>query len=239
MRLAASRNVAVKCEGCRRDQRTLCYHAAHHTQASQLPTRIVRYIRPRAIQIRPAEETPRPIPFPRLMVLAELIVVDRFIRLVQRVRAIRASIVRQARCYRDAGASKQQRLSILSHSPRGSSELRRDARLLRRTGGQAGRKELDERGNGAARRCRAERDYLRQGQGIGVRDAQNRHCSSSSPFASMVCVFWSDKKHRGGPSSAHTQASGGYVIEAELARTVAGMQCMHACLRSDLTLRSG
>lgn len=66
----------------------------------------MRIIRLRFVERRPAHEASRPIPLPRLMVLAKLIEVDRLIRLIQRIGPIRASIVRQPRCYRDARTSK-------------------------------------------------------------------------------------------------------------------------------------
>lgn len=115
------------------------------------------------IQIRPTQKAPRPIPLPRFMILTELIEVDWPIRLVQRIRPIRATIVRQPRCYRYAGPGKQQRLPILTDTLRRSREFRRDPRRRscrrRETRGQ----EIDQRGNGSGRRLGAYRDDIEQG----------------------------------------------------------------------------
>lgn len=78
---------------------------------AQLSTSRMRFIRPRSIQIRPAQKTPGPVPFARLVVAAELVVVDGPVCLVQRIRSIRASVVCQPRRNRDACAGEQQRLA--------------------------------------------------------------------------------------------------------------------------------
>ena len=73
----------------------------------------MRPVGPGFIQIRPPQETPRPVPLPRLMVLTELIIIDRFIRLVQRIRPVWASIIRQSRRDANSCPGQQQRLAIL------------------------------------------------------------------------------------------------------------------------------
>jgi hypothetical protein len=76
--------------------RTLRDHAPNYTQPSQLSTRLVCFIGPRPLQIRPAQETPRPVPLARLVAVAEFVEVYGLIRLIQRIRAIRAAIIGQA-----------------------------------------------------------------------------------------------------------------------------------------------
>jgi hypothetical protein len=102
----------------------------------------MRMIRLRSVEIRPAQKTARPISFPRLMVLAKLIVVDRFIRFIQRIRALDTSVIRESRCYRNARSSEQQRLSILPHALCRRREFGRKVRLRDRRLRQRGCQEL-------------------------------------------------------------------------------------------------
>lgn len=71
----------------------LSNNMSHDPHVPQFPTSSMCPIRPRSLQIRPAQKTPGPIPFPRLVAVAELVVVDGSIALVQRVGSICASVV--------------------------------------------------------------------------------------------------------------------------------------------------
>lgn len=135
----------------RRDVRTLCNHASYHAHLAQVSTRAMCIVRPRPFEVRPAQETPGPVSFARLMVLAEFIEVDWLIRLVQCIRPILSSIVCQARCYRYARARKQQCLSILADTLRRRRKLARDTRLRYDRSGQTGCQKLQKRSNGTTR----------------------------------------------------------------------------------------
>lgn len=79
--------------------RTLRDYASTNSQLAQLPDSGMGFVRPCLVQRRPAQETPGPVPFPCLVVRRELVVVYRSVGLVQRVRAIGAPVVCQARCH--------------------------------------------------------------------------------------------------------------------------------------------
>lgn len=69
----------------------------------------MRAIRSCPLQICPADKTARPVSLARLVTGAELAEVNGAVRLVERIRAVCATVIRQPRCYRDARAGKQQR----------------------------------------------------------------------------------------------------------------------------------
>ena len=102
---------SMACETC--SVLTLCDDPPNDTQPSQISTSRMSLIRPRLVQTRPSQETPRPVSLPRLMILAKLIVVNRPIRLILRIRPVRAAIIRKARGDTDPRARQQQSLAIL------------------------------------------------------------------------------------------------------------------------------
>lgn len=112
------------------------------------------------------------------MTVAELIEVNRAIRLIQRIRAICTTVIRQSRRDRDARASEEQRLaSSILRSIQPRREIR--PRPRRRRKGQRRRQKVDKRSNRTAG-CRCARgDYARCGQRIGVRDAKERGAHNS------------------------------------------------------------
>lgn len=108
------------------------------------------------------------------MAVTELVKVDGPVRLVQCVGAICASVIGQARRYRDTCPRKQQRLArmLAPTKPSREARLRRPRRRTRR--GQGRRQEVDQSCDGTARRRRARRNQLRCREGIGIGNAKQR-----------------------------------------------------------------
>ena len=71
-------------------------------------------IRPRIMQVCPAEKASRPVSFPSFVILAEFVVVNWPIAPVQRVCPIVASIVSKTRCNRYSCTTQEQCAPILS-----------------------------------------------------------------------------------------------------------------------------
>lgn len=151
---------------------TLRDHALHDTELSELCNGLVPCIRPSLQHVGPSQKAPRPVSLAHLMVLAELIIIDGPIRLVQGIRPLGPSVVGETRGHRYARAREQQRLSILASLRR--STLRRGQEFCK--------------GSNSARGCACARgNYAWCRQRGGIRDAQQRgtnggHCSCARPM---------------------------------------------------------
>ena len=129
---------AVGVDGGRTGGRTLGDDRAHNAQLPEPCDGSVSWVWPRLAHVGPAQEAPGPVPLAHLVVLAELIVVDGPVRLVQGVGALGPAVVGQARGDADACAGEQQGGRALtmqwpgqevdesSDSARGSAGARRD-----------------------------------------------------------------------------------------------------------------
>jgi hypothetical protein len=203
-------------------KRTLRDQPPYNAHPSQLPARLVRPIRLRLIQRRPAQEASSPISLPRLVILTELVEVDRPVRLVQRIRPFRAAIVCQPGRYRYACAGEEQRLAAMLWWSCCSVCGR----------GERGREEVYECGDGSAGCAGACGDYLGGRERVGVRDAEERrprgHNSAIERYLPSFPSRFARGCIHGGSSSWETEdrpgsnLRGGYVMTGWLARTAAG-----------------
>lgn len=144
----------------RRGGRTLCDDGADSAQLSQLLDGSMPRVRLCLAHAGPPQEAPRPVPLAHLVLLAELMVVDGPVRLVQRVGALCAAVVGQPRGHAEPCAREQQRLSATSLPIAGARRCRGE--------------EVDQSRYGARGRVRAGRQDARCRQRAGVRDAQQR-----------------------------------------------------------------
>lgn len=86
---------------------TLRDHFAEEASLSQISHCPMRVIRASFMQIRPSQETPGPISLPGFMIGDEFVVIDGSVRLVQGICSGGATIIGQARRYRDTRSSEQ------------------------------------------------------------------------------------------------------------------------------------
>lgn len=100
--------------GAQRQQPTLSDDTTHDAHIPKLLYGTVSVVGPRPMQIRPAQEAPRPVSLPRLMTVEKFAVVDGSVGLVQGVGAGCAAVVCEARSHRDARPSKQHRPVIVA-----------------------------------------------------------------------------------------------------------------------------
>jgi hypothetical protein len=103
------------------------------------------------------------------MILTKLMIVNRPIRLILRIRPLGPTIIRQARGNTNPRPSQQQRLPIPPVD-------RRRPAQVRSRGRQRGQEKVDQGSDGAGCGARAGGDYLGEWQGVGVGHAEDRHC---------------------------------------------------------------